>query len=62
MYSSEKEEIELVNSVDPKDKKVEFWMGEIQDAMFMTIREVLKFSILDYVKIKRTDWIQAHPG
>lgn len=29
MYSAEKEEIELVNEVDPNDKKVEFWMGEI---------------------------------
>jgi len=29
MYSGELEEIEFVNPVDPKDKKVEFWMGEI---------------------------------
>jgi len=29
MYSGEIEEIEFVNPVDPKDKKVEFWMGEI---------------------------------
>jgi dynein heavy chain len=62
MYSGEKEEIPFVNPVDPKDKKVEFWMGEIQDAMFMTIREVLKESIIDYSKTKRTDWIQNHPG
>jgi dynein heavy chain len=30
--------------------------------MFMTIREVLKESIIDYSKTKRTDWIQHHPG
>ena len=30
----QKEEIEFVNAVDPNDKKVEYWMGEIQDAMF----------------------------
>jgi dynein heavy chain len=42
MYSAEKEAIPLVHIVDPKDKKVEFWMGEIQDTMFMTIRDVLK--------------------
>lgn len=29
MYSAEKEEIELIHEVDPNDKKVEFWMGEI---------------------------------
>jgi len=37
-------------------------MGEIQDAMFMTIREVLKFSILDYADRPRTDWVKAHAG
>lgn len=62
MYSAEKEEIELINIVDPKDKKVEYWMGEIQDTMFMTIRGVLKESIIDYVKMKRTDWIRKFPG
>jgi len=62
MYSAEKEEIELVNPVDPNDKKVEFWMGEIEDAMYMTVREVLKFSVIDYKERPRNDWIKSHPG
>jgi dynein heavy chain len=62
MYSAEKEEIDFVNKVDPKDKKVEFWMGEIQDTMFMTVREVLKESILDYLKRPRTEWVKNHAG
>jgi dynein heavy chain len=62
MYSAEKEEIELVNEVDPNDKKVEYWMGEIQDAMFMTVREVLKYSVLDYTERSRNEWIKKHPG
>jgi dynein heavy chain, axonemal len=62
MYSGEKEEIEFVNAVDPNDKKVEYWMGEIQDAMFMTVREVLKYSVLDYTERSRNEWIKKHPG
>ena len=48
--------------VDPKDKGVEFWMGEVEDMMFTSIRKVLKFSIDNYLEIKRTEWVLAHPG
>ena len=48
--------------VDPKDKGVEFWMGEVEDMMFTSIRKVLKFSIDNYLEIPRTDWVLAHPG
>jgi hypothetical protein len=30
MFSGEKEEIKFVSPVDPKDKGVEFWMGDLE--------------------------------
>jgi len=30
--------------------------------MFMTVREVLKFSVLDYTERSRNEWIKKHPG
>lgn len=30
MYSGEKEKIKFVEIVDPREKGVEFWMGEVE--------------------------------
>jgi dynein heavy chain, axonemal len=62
MFSGEKEEIQFFAPVDPKDKGVEFWMGELEDMMFTSIRHVLKYSVDDYLVAKRTDWAVTHPG
>ena len=62
MFSGEKEEIQFVNAVDPKDKGVEFWMGELEEMMFTSIRNVLKISIDQYYNGTRNDWILAHCG
>jgi dynein heavy chain len=62
MYSGENEFIKTSYAVDPKDKKVEDWMGEVENMMFDTIRDVLKFSVDDYLKRGRNDWIMTHPG
>jgi dynein heavy chain len=62
MFSGEKEEIQFVSAVDPKDKGVEFWMGELEEMMFTSIRNVLKVSVDTYYKGKRTDWVLEHCG
>ena len=62
MFSGEKEEIGFVTPVDPRDKGVEFWMGEVEDMMFTSIRHVMKASIDNYREVKRTDWSLAHAG
>lgn len=62
MFSGEKEEIQFVNAVDPKDKGVEYWMGELENMMFTSIKHSLKFSIDDYSVLPRTDWSIKHPG
>ena len=62
MMSAEKEEIKLTSALDPKDKKVEDWMGEVENMMFETMRDVLLFSIKDYSAMSRPEWIKKHPG
>ena len=62
MFSGEKEKIEFIAPVDPKEKGVEFWMGELEQMMYDTIRHVLKFSIDEYAEEKRTVWCLKHPG
>jgi dynein heavy chain len=62
MFSGEKEEIQFVSAVDPKDKGVEYWMGELEEMMFTSIKHSLKFSVDDYLVLPRTDWSLKHPG
>lgn len=63
MMSAEKESIDLMKPLDPKDKKVEDWMGEVEQMMYDTIRNVLYFSITDYKQApSRPEWIKKHPG
>jgi dynein heavy chain len=62
MFSGEKEEIQFNSNVDPKDKGVEFWMGDLEQMMFDTIRKVLLDSIEDYKVTKREEWVLKHCG
>jgi dynein heavy chain len=62
MYSGEKEKIGFAETVDPRDKGVEYWMGEIERMMFKSVRAVLLYSIQDYLKKPRPEWILVHPG
>jgi dynein heavy chain len=62
MYSSEREYIKMSGVLDPKDKKVEDWMGEVEQMMFDTIRDVLKQSIDEYSDMVRNEWIKKNPG
>jgi hypothetical protein len=62
MFSGEKEEIQFANPVDPKDKQVEYWMGEVEQMMYDSIRKVLETSINDYSRAGRGKWVQVHSG
>ena len=62
MFSGEKEEIQFVAPVDPKEKGVEFWMGELEDMMFDSIKHVLKYSVDNYTEVPRTEWSLNHSG
>ena len=62
MYSAEKEKIDFSRVVDPKGKGVEFWMGDVEEMMIISVKDKLFNSIEEYPNIKRTDWIKKHPG
>lgn len=62
MYSPEGEKVDFVKPIDPKDKNVELWMGELEMMMKTTVRWILKLSIDDYLKKDRNDWVLEHPG
>jgi dynein heavy chain, axonemal len=62
MYSGEREKIAFYDTVDPREKGVEFWMGEVERMMFKSVRHALKNSVDDYVTKVRTEWILVHPG
>ena len=48
MFSGEGEKVDFVKKVDPKDRNVEFWMGDVEKMMVASVRNVLEFSIIDY--------------
>ena len=62
MFSGEKEKILFDEPVDPKDKGVEFWMGELEEMMFRSIRMILYNSIKDYEVKERHEWTLDHAG
>jgi dynein heavy chain len=62
MMSGEGEKIPYVKKVDPKDRNVEYWMGDVEKMMQLSVREVLLNSIEDYPTKPRTEWVLQHPG
>jgi dynein heavy chain len=62
MYSGEKEKVEFTKLVDPREQGVEYWMGDVENEMFTSVRSVLKYSIDDYMVKERTDWVLVHAG
>lgn len=62
MISGEKEQVNFVKKIDPKDRNVEYWMGDVEKMMTVSIRHVLFLSIEDYLEKPRTTWVRQHAG
>ena len=62
MFSGEGEKVDFVKKIDPRDRNVEFWMGDVEKMMVASVRNVLEFSVIDYKQKTRNDWILCHPG
>lgn len=62
MMSGEGEKVNFVKKIDPKDRNVEYWMGDVEKMMTTSVRHVLQHSVEDYVQRSRNDWIINHPG
>ena len=62
MSSLEGEKVNFVRKIDPKDRNVEYWMGDVEKMMTTSVRHALLKSIEDYPIKPRNDWILVHPG
>jgi dynein heavy chain len=45
MYSEEREKVEFINLLDPNNKNVEDWMGELEEMMKQSVRYALLKSV-----------------
>ena len=45
MISAENEQVNFVKRIDPKDRNVEYWMGDVEKMMCISVRNVLHISI-----------------
>lgn len=39
--------------VDPKDRNVEYWMGDVEKMMTISVRDVLLKSVINYLEVSR---------
>ena len=62
MISAENEQVNFVKKIDPKDRNVEYWMGDVEKMMTTSVRHVLLNSVEDYTERPRTEWVKCHPG
>jgi len=62
MMSVEGEKVEFVKRVDPKDRNVEFWMGDVEKQMVMSVRNIFEQALLDYPVQDRNHWVVTHAG
>jgi hypothetical protein len=42
MISAEGEEIEFIKKIDPRDRNVEYWMGDVEKMMVASVRHVFE--------------------
>ena len=62
MNSSAKENVPFTTPVDPTIKNVEFWMGDVEDQMFLSVKREFGKATEDYKKQNRIEWIKSHPA
>ncbi len=62
MFSAEKERVPFTKPLDPNNKNVEDWMGELEDMMKASVRNEIFLSIKDYPKPNRCEWVLNHIG
>eukprot|EP00615_Pteridomonas_danica_P016588 CAMPEP_0114385844 /NCGR_PEP_ID=MMETSP0102-20121206/6268_1 /TAXON_ID=38822 ORGANISM="Pteridomonas danica, Strain PT" /NCGR_SAMPLE_ID=MMETSP0102 /ASSEMBLY_ACC=CAM_ASM_000212 /LENGTH=3026 /DNA_ID=CAMNT_0001542557 /DNA_START=949 /DNA_END=10026 /DNA_ORIENTATION=- len=62
MFSPEQESIQFESPVDPKNRNIEQWMGELTTQMRVSVRKQMLEGIREYFIVPRTDWMQKWPG
>lgn len=61
MYSAEYEQVPLSPSIYP-DGNVENWLGQVEDAMRNTLREIIRQSLEIVETTPRKSWVYMWPG
>jgi dynein heavy chain, axonemal len=54
--------VDFIKKVDPREKNVEFWMGDVERTMLNSVRSELMKAKNQYYLNPRTVWILNHPG
>ena len=62
MFSGEGEEVPFVTPVNPMGKGVEFWLGDVEEEMKNTVKDVMRRANADYYTASRGDWVKKWPG
>ena len=64
MFSSEGEKIKLTSSISTSEAKgaVEKWLLQVQDIMFVSLRDVIEKARNAYATDTREDWVKEWPG
>jgi hypothetical protein len=58
MISAEKEQVNFVKKIDPKERGVEYWMGDLEKMMTTSVRNVVDISVREYLEVPRTTWVR----
>lgn len=61
MISPEGERVALGKGLKARGN-VEDWLGKVEESMFMSLRKLMKASLVDYMNSARTDWVLRHPN
>lgn len=62
MFSAEGENVQFVKKIDPRDRNVENWMGDVEKMMVTSVRAAFLHSVEDYKTKPRIQWVLEHPG
>lgn len=62
MFSAEKERVGFVKPVDPVNKNVEDWMGELEDMMKASVRQAFFNAVENYAIPDRCQWVLSNAG
>ncbi|KAK9722971.1 AAA+ lid domain [Popillia japonica] len=61
MISPEGERVPLVKGLKARGN-VEDWLSKVEEAMFASLRRIMKGSIADYMQRPRKEWVLDHPN
>lgn len=61
MISPEGERVALGKGLKARGN-VEDWLGKVEESMFISLRKLMKISIMDYLGRSRVEWVVCHPN